>query len=44
MIGESGTTVYKAYNKNLKGSQFETIDGRTVILGQNERVEIIGAE
>lgn len=44
VIGESGTTVYKAYNKDLKGNEFETIDGRTVILGQSERVEIIGEE
>lgn len=44
VIGDAGTTVYKAYNKDLKGSQFQTIDGKTVILGQNERVEIIGTE
>lgn len=42
VIGESGTTTYKAYNKDLKGSQIETIDGKTVILGDSERVEIIG--
>jgi hypothetical protein len=41
VIGESGPTVYKAYNKDLKGNQFETIDGKTVILGDSERVEII---
>lgn len=44
VIGESETTTYKAYNKDLKGSQFESIDGKTVILGQNERVEIIDTE
>lgn len=42
VIGESGTTTYKAYNKDLKGGRLETIDGKTVILGESERVEIIG--
>lgn len=44
VIGDSGPTVYKAYNKDLKGNHFETIDGRKVILGESERVEIIGAQ
>lgn len=44
VIGESGTTTYKAYNKDLKGSRFESIDGRTVRLGESERVEIIGTQ
>lgn len=42
VIGESGTTTYKAYRKDLKGGQFESIDGRTVILGDSERIEILG--
>jgi len=44
VIGESGTTTYKAYNKDLEGNRFDTIDGRTVRLGESERVEIIGTE
>lgn len=44
VIGESGTTTYKAYNKDLKGNRFDTIDGKTVRLGESERVEIIGTE
>lgn len=44
VIGESGTTTYKAYNKDLKGNRFESIDGRTVILGDSERIEIIGTQ
>jgi len=42
VIGDAGTTTYKAYNKDLEGDHFETIDGRTVRLGESERVEIIG--
>lgn len=44
VISDSGTTTYKAYNKDLKGNRFESIDGRTVILGDSERVEIISTE
>lgn len=44
VIGESGTTTYKAYNKDLKGNRFESIDGKTVILGDSERIEIIGTQ
>jgi len=44
VIGESGTTTYKAYNKDLKGNELETIDGKTVILGSSERIEIIDTE
>ena len=45
VIGDSGTTAtYKAYNKDLKGNRFESIDGKTVILGESERVEIIATQ
>lgn len=44
VIGDSGTTTYKAYNKDLKGNRFESIDGKTVILGDSERIEIIGTQ
>lgn len=44
VISDSGTTTYKAYNKDLKGNRFESIDGRTVILGDSERIEITGTE
>ncbi|MBS1270145.1 MAG: hypothetical protein MAG794_01099 [Gammaproteobacteria bacterium] len=42
VIGDSGTSTYQAYYKDLEGHRFESIDGKTVILGQSERVEIIG--
>lgn len=44
VIGDSGATTYKAYNKDLHGNRFESIDGKTVILGESERVEITGTE
>lgn len=44
VISDSQTTTYKAYNKDLKGNRFESIDGRTVILGDSERIEIISTE
>lgn len=44
VIGESGTTTYKAYNKDVKGNRFESLDGKTVILGDSERIEIISTE
>lgn len=44
VIGDSQTATYKAYNKDLKGNRFESIDGKTVILGDSERIEIIGTE
>ncbi len=40
--GRSGNaTTYKAYKKSINGSRFEALDGRTVILGEAERVELI---
>ncbi len=44
VIGDSRTATYKAYNKDLKGNRFESIDGKTVILGDSERIEIISTE
>jgi hypothetical protein len=44
VISDSGTATYKAYNKDLKGNRFQSIDGRTVILGDSERVEIIDTQ
>lgn len=44
VIGDSQTATYKAYNKDLKGNRFESIDGKTVILGDSERIEIISTE
>lgn len=44
VIGGSETATYKAYNKDLKGNRFESIDGKTVILGDSERIEIISTE
>ncbi len=40
--GRSGNaTVYKAYKKSITGSRFESLDGKTVILGEAERVEMV---
>lgn len=44
VIGDNGTATYKAYKKDLKGNRFRSIDGKTVILGSSERVEIIGTQ
>ena len=35
----SNVTVYKAYQKSIKGNRFESLDGKTVVLGDSERVE-----
>lgn len=37
----SNVTVYKAYQKSIKGNRFESLDGKTVVLGEAERVEFI---
>ncbi len=40
--GRSGNaTTYQAYKKSITGSRFESLDGKTVILGEAERVEMI---
>lgn len=40
----SNVTIYKAYQKSIKGSRFESLDGKTVVLGESERVEFIEEE
>lgn len=40
----TNVTVYKAYQKSIKGSRFESLDGKTVVLGESERVEFIEDE
>ena len=42
--GSDQVTVYKAYRKEIKGNRFETLDGRSVVLGEAERVEFIDGE
>lgn len=37
-------TVYQAYQKSIKGNRFESLDGKTVVLGEAERVEYIENE
>ena len=37
-------TIYKAYRKSIKGNRFESLDGRSVVLGEAERVEFIEEE
>ncbi len=32
---------YQAYQKDIKGKQFVTLDGRTVTVGDSERIEMI---
>ena len=40
----SNVTVYQAYQKSIKGNRFESLDGRTVVLSEAERVEYITNE
>jgi len=40
----NNVTVYKAYQKSIKGSRFESLDGKSVVLGEAERVEFINDE
>ena len=40
----NNVTEYKAYQKSIKGSRFESLDGKTVVLGESERVEFIEEE
>ena len=45
--GSSGeATTYRAYQKSIKdnGKRFESLDGRTVIVGDAERVEMLAPE
>lgn len=40
----NNVTIYKAYQKSIKGNRFESLDGKTVVLGEAERVEYIEDE
>ena len=40
----SNVTIYKAYQKSIKGNRFESLDGKSVLLGEAERVEFIEGE
>ena len=40
----TNVTVYKAYRKSIKGNRFESMDGKSVVLGEAERVEFIDPE
>jgi len=43
--GASGKTVtYKAMRMMMDGRRFETLDGRTVKLGESDRIEILEVE
>jgi hypothetical protein len=44
--GSGQTTTYRAYHKSIRdnGKRFESLDGKTVIIGTAERVEILGPE
>ena len=37
----NNVTIYQAYRKSIKGNRFESLDGKTVVLGEAERVEYI---
>lgn len=40
--GRSGNaTTYRAYKKSIEGNRFQSLDGKTVILGEAERVEMV---
>ena len=40
----SNVTVYQALKKSIKGNRFESLDGKTVVLGESERVEYVESE
>ena len=40
----TNVTIYKAYQKSIKGNRFESLDGKSVVLGEAERVEYINEE
>lgn len=40
----TNVTIYKAYQKSIKGNRFESLDGKSVVLGEAERVEYIDEE
>ena len=40
----TNVTIYKAYQKSIKGNRFESLDGKSVVLGEAERVEYISEE
>lgn len=37
----NNVTIYKAYRKSIKGNRFQSLDGRSVVLGEAERVEFL---
>lgn len=37
-------TIYRAYKKSIKGNRFQSLDGRSVVLGEAERVEFTEEE
>ena len=39
--GQGQITTYQAYSKTIKGRKFVTLDGVDVVLGENDRVEMI---
>jgi len=43
--GASGESVsYQAYKKTIEGRDFETLDGRRVTMGSNDRIELLEAQ
>jgi hypothetical protein len=42
--GSGKATVYRAYKKAITGNRFKSLDGKTVILGESERVEMIESQ
>ncbi|MDE0309088.1 MAG: hypothetical protein OXI60_04550 [Acidiferrobacterales bacterium] len=40
--GREEPAIYEAYHKDIKGRTFTTLDGRTVTLGDSDRIEVLG--
>ncbi len=40
----NNVTIYQAYHKAIKGNRFQSLDGKTVVLSEAERVEFIEKE
>jgi hypothetical protein len=40
----SNVTVYEAYRKSIKGNRFDSLDGKSVVLGEAQRVEFIDGD
>ncbi len=42
--GTGHVTSYRAYQRSIEGKRFRAADGRTVVIGDSERLEILAAD